>query len=261
MTEKLLNREPALDNIRQFGVFDDFTSLNTGDLWTTLATSATIVATDALNGIVTLTLDNVDNSEGAIKTTNQLFKMKDNLPLVMVARSMINPTTANGAAFSIGFMDGVAAEFIVDDDGAPAGSKFLCCFHMASGASNAQNLGVYCYSSAAGTYQSASTEITISDSDWNSFMIAVEPISSTEKRVSYFFDADGGQNWKKLKDSNGNLITHKITLTDPADDGTGQMNLYAGCKSTSAEAQTMLVDYLGAWQLRQSYPATGTSTD
>jgi len=261
MTTKLLNREPALDNIRQFGLFDDFQSFNTGDDWTSLAASATVAASDTLNGNLVITTAGADNDEGAVYSTKQLFKMYNNLPLVVVARAQIDsPSQAYGAAMSIGLMDGIATDFIVDNDGGPAAGKHLCAFHMASGTGNGRNLGVYSVSSAAGTYQATSTEITISDSDWNSYMITVEPISTTEKRISFFFDADGGQNWKKLKDSNGNVITHKWTLSDPAA-GTGEMNLYAGCKSTSAEAQVMNIDYLGAWQLRKSYPATGVSTD
>jgi hypothetical protein len=150
------------------------------------------------------------------------------------------------------------ANALVDNEGGPATSNCVV-MTMNSGATNAQNLGVVSDSSAIGTRQASSTEVTI-DANWYSMMITIEPLSATEKRVCFYADEDGGQNWKMLKDANGNLIKHKMTYAEPAA-STNSLSLFAGIKATGNNNEALTIDYLGAWQTRKSYPVTGTSTD
>jgi len=264
MTVKLLNREPRLDNIRQFEVFDDFISFTSGYKdFTAMANdaSAAVVAvgegSDAANGLIQCQAS-TDNTEAYVRTTNPVFSIKNDMPLVAIIRQKATLSAANAAATIWGLMANPTANALVDNEGGPATSNCVV-MTMNSGATNAQNLGVVSDSSAIGTRQASSTEITV-DGNWYSMMITIEPLSATEKRVCFYADADGGQNWKQLKDSNGNLIKHKMTYTEPAA-STNSLSLFAGIKATGASNELLTIDYMGAWQTRKSYPVTGTSTD
>jgi hypothetical protein len=265
MTVKLLNRDPDLDNIRQFKIFDDFIDFNTGyGGWTAVAHDASAAVaevgegSDAANGLITLEASN-DNSECYVRTTNPVFSIKNDMPLVAIARLKINSEpTANQAAWVFGLMANPTANALADNEAGPATSN-CCVMTMNSGATNAQNLGVVSDSTAIGTRTATSSEITV-DENWYSLMITIEPVSATEKRACFYVDSDGGQNWKQLKDSNGNLIKHKMTYTEPAA-STNSLSLFCGLKAAGSSNQVLTLDYMGAWQLRKSYPVTGTSTD
>lgn len=265
MTTKLLNREPRLDNLRQFEVFDDFLYFTDGELWTKVDHDATasiaIVGegSDAANGLITCTASS-DNVEAYLRTTNPVFTIKNDLALCAIARLKIAPATSNAAAMIFGLMANPTANALVDDEGGPAASNCVV-FTMNSGATNAENLGVVSNGSAftAATFNKSSSELTM-DTNWYTLMFTIEPLSATEKRVVYWVDPDGGQNMQKLRDSNLNVIQHKLTYTEPAA-STNSLSLFAGVKSASADSQVLTIDFMGAWQLRKSYPITGTATD
>jgi hypothetical protein len=247
---KVLNRIPELDNIRQFGVFDDFCGATlTNSMWTTtIADTAAAAAYDAdgVGGVLTLSAGTSDNGEAYIET-NELFKFAVDKPLIAVARLKFTPVSADAGAIIFGLSDAPGANSIQDDEAGPDATYHGAFIFKNSGAAT---LSVECTGSAAGTQQTATTGSSMVSASWESFMIVVEPVSATDKRVTYYHDPNGGQAWKQLKDTNGQLIQHTVSLTDQGA-GTGEMALMAGIKNASAgEAQTLDIDYIGCWQLR-----------
>ena len=85
------------------------------------------------------------------------------------------------------------------------------------------------------------------DNTWVTQAFLIEPVSITDKRVTFFHDAAGGVNLKQMKDSDGNLIQMTITQTDASE---AALNLFLGIKNASTDAQVLYVDYIGCWQLR-----------
>lgn len=255
MATKLLNREPAMDNIRQFGIFDDFCGFAVGNTalssvssnWiVTKDTTATVlIDADGVGGVLQMTTNAAVSDEAYIETL-EVYKVASDKPQMAVMRAKLDCSTANKANAIFGFMDGVAADAIDHTNLAPAASKHLACFYKPDGTDSVR---VYSTSSAAGTYTQSTCASTI-DEDWVTYLILVEPVSSTDKRITYYMDVDGGQNWKQVKDStSGQLIKHRWTLADTVE-ATGELSLMAGVKAGSAEAQVLSIDYIGAWQLR-----------
>lgn len=247
---KLLNMEPALQNIRQFGIFDDFVHYDTDDFrWTGIeddTASSVAIDADGIGGIVTLTAGTLDNDEAYLHTTNEIFKFQNDKPLVAVARLKVTEGGTNQASFMFGLADAVAANHI-QDDGTPVASHHGAFFFKQDGEAD---LKVESLADAANSHTTTTTEVDPDSGDWESYKIEVEPVSDTDKRVTFWHDSEGGQNWKQLKDTNGNLIKHTISLATPSA-GTGELSLFVGIKNSSANGtQTMDVDYLGAWQLR-----------
>lgn len=245
---KLLNMEPALQNIRQFGIFDDFVERDTDDfLWTDVATNASVaIDSDGIGGVVTLSAGTADNGQAYLHTTNEIFKFQNDKPLVAVARVKVTEGGTNQAAFIIGLADGVALNHIKENE-TPVDSHHGAFFFKQGGEAD---LKVESLASASDTHTTTTTEVDPDSGDWESYKIEVEPVSDTDKRVTFWHDSEGGQNWKQLKDTNGNLIKHTISLATPSA-GTGELSLFVGIKNSSANGtQTMDVDYLGAWQLR-----------
>lgn len=260
---KVLNQEPFLQNIRQFGIEDDFTDgyLAANDRkWTDIAsdTGASVaIDPDGIGGIITMLAGTADNGECYLHSTNEIFKFADDKPLMMVARFKITQGGTNQAAWIFGVIDTPAGNDIQDDEDGVRATYHGAVFFKNSGGAD---LEVESTSSASTAQTTTTTEVD-PGTGYEGYMILVEPVSDTDKRVTFWHDDEsttsatsqqtpGGQNWKQLKDTNGNLIKHTITLATPAA-ATGEMALEIGIKNSSAGGTQQLdVDYLGCWQLR-----------
>jgi hypothetical protein len=260
---KVLNMEPDLQNIRQYGIFDDFTGgyLAANDrTWTDVAsdTGASIaIDADGLGGIVTMTAGTADNGEAILHSTNEIYKFQSNKPLCAVARFKITQGGTNQAAVLFGVMDAAGTDPIQDDGAGPKAT-----YHGAVFFKNEASADLQVESTAATSVTQTTTTTEVDPgTDYASYMIKVEPVSDTDKRVTFWHDDEatdsptsmltpGAQNWKQLKDTNGNLVKHTISLATPAA-ATGEMSLVIAVKNSSAGGtQQVDVDYLGCWQLR-----------
>jgi hypothetical protein len=260
---KVLNAEPDLHNIRQFGIFDDFTGgyLAANDrTWTDVAsdTGASIaIDPDGIGGIVTMTAGTADNGEAILHSTNEIYKFQSNKPLTAVARFKITQGGTNQAAVLFGLMDAAGTSPIQDNGDGPKATYHGAVFFKNEASADLQVEST----STASTAQTTTTTEVDPGTDYESYMIVVEPVSDTDKRVTFWHDDEsttsptsmqtpGAQNWKQLKDTNGNLIKHTISLATPAA-ATGEMQLVVAIKNSSAAGtQTIDLDYLGCWQLR-----------
>lgn len=247
---KLLSREPALDSVRQFGVFDDFErGLNT-ILWTTEQADSSTLAADAdgVGGILIFTTGGTTDDQCSIFTTLELFKVAAEKPIFAICRLKLTEDTAMDATIAFGLADGIAADFLADTTGALPADMHGAIIRKGTGAS------VYDVSSTGTAKATASRNQTTTNASigtgWETLAIEIEPVSGTDKRVTFYRDADGGQNWKQMQDSSGNLIKQTWSLADTAA-ATGEMSLVVSIKDGgSGAAQYLYLDYLGAWQLR-----------
>lgn len=271
MATKLLNQEPALNNIRQYGIFDDFiqfadhTSESSASPWSmvgdtctaTILTAATTVPL-ATGGVLDINTVGTDNAELYIHT-EKIFKMASDAPLFAVIRACPSCITANQIDFMWGFSDAIAANLITDDAAPTTATRHLIAMFKGDNAT-----ALTCYSNGSDTAvanrNQTTTDTTVTDTEWREMAMMVEPVSSTDKRITYYYGKEDGTDnnyptsnvgyWNQLKDTSGNLIQHTWSIADTAL-GTGELSLFFGCKAGAAEAQHLYVDFIGAWQLRK----------
>lgn len=257
MTWKVLNQDPDLSNIRQFKLFDDFVDFEETHPWTTIQTdtnASVAIDADGVGGIMTFLAGTDDNVEGTIYSTNEIFKFVDNQHNISIARINLTEATTGASSFMFGQSNAIAANMIQDSEAGPAIGKQGAVFFKPG---LDQTLFVASAGSAAGFHATSTTrnydatdiEIGTAPNTGNqTFLIYEEPHSSTEKRITYFHDPDGGQNWRQVKDSNGNLIKHIQTIADASQT---ELALFVALKNSSAsETQQLDLDYLGGWQIR-----------
>lgn len=245
MATKLLNQDDAYQNVRQFRIFDDFVEFVDGTVWDVTKDTTTTVAVDAdgVGGLLLMTTNSADNDEAYIDTL-EVFKVATDKPIFCLMRAKLACVTDNQADMIFGLMDAVGANAIADGSTVATGKHMAVLFKP----DGVATLTAQSTSSAAGTYNASTSEISI-DEDFATYGILVEPVSSTDKRITYYYDPDGGSNWQQLRDTNNNLIQHTWSLADTSA-ATGELSLMAGVKAGSAEAQVLTIDYIGAWQLR-----------
>jgi hypothetical protein len=240
-----------MQNIRQFGVFDDFVDWEAAFIWNeeSADTSAAIAHdADGVGGILTLTTGTTDNME-CYMYSNEIFKVATGKPIIAVARLKFDDGgTANAGAVIFGLADVATTDtnIILDDEGGPVAEYHGALIFKNSGAAT---IAVESTSSASNAQNVTTTENSMADDTWESWMIVIQPLGTNDKRVTFFRDSAGGVNFKQMKDSDGHLIEQKWTLADQSA-GTGEMALLVGVKTSSAEAAVVTVDYMGAWQLR-----------
>ena len=253
MATKLLNRTPQLDcSLLQFGFFDDFYRFTATQFWTRVTTSAGLgvaeiaaVDADGTGGIMQLSTADADDDEEWIFTTNEIFKVKVDKPILAVARLKLTQSGTNTADMFFGLVD-AAATVPVDGSSALVAGKHGVAFFKPGGVAT---LSVASTSTAAGWGNLTVTERS-TGTGWETYVIFIESLSATDKRITFHLDESGGQEWRQLKGAaTERLIRHNWTLTDTAA-GTGELSLMLGVKTTDTAAQLLEIDYAGCWQLR-----------
>lgn len=230
--------DAALKMPQTHGVNDDFTEFVTGDKWSvTASNSGGVTMQDAVGGQVLIdTSDSTaaDNDETYLHTTNELFKLASNKPLEFKARIKYSEANTDDANVIVGVMDAVAADSIQDNGAGPDGTFDGAVIYKVDGGtvwrfmtSNATTQTDSISTTTAGGSSFQELEIRIRHQD-ASYCSAVPLV-------------DGVQ----LKDSNGNLIEHKIAYS-----GLAEMGAVVGVKNGSTNEETVYVDYICCNQKR-----------
>ena len=242
MSHDLVKIPEAARNLKDsHGIHDDFDHFITADRWTFVGDSGeTQAVTDAAGGILSIACDGDDNDEAYIHTTYELFKFAQNKPIVAEVRQSYEEANTDDANIIIGFFDAIAANVLVDDGAGPKTSGSGFGFFKEDGetlwsvyasksstqtkvqltASNSRDgLAKTAGASATGTYQVLKFEFCPTASD----------------RAHFNFYIDG---------------VHVYTISDFDWSSGTDMDIGFGAKAGAANTETLLIDYVSAYQSR-----------
>lgn len=242
----LLKRHPAHDYGQDVhGFFEDFLApVVSGDLWTPTVADSSSASTLALvltgtggkGGILSLTQDATDNDELYYSTSVKSFKIQNGKPLMIEARIQFTELNTSGQNIIFGFMSATGANLLIDDGAGPVASATMAVIYKVDGGTvwrARSQIGA-----AVGQTDSISGK-TAGGASYQTLRVEINPYSSTNAEVIYFVDGE------QLKTAAGLPIKHDLVYTNAV-----EMTALVGCKTGSATAEVLLVDYVSAWQKR-----------
>lgn len=226
------------------GFFADFDHLVTLDRWTTIvADGGTVTVPDGAPSHLLLNpTDTVDEEEVYVHTSAPMFKMADNLPIVVECRLQYAEANTSAANIIFGIKNAVAADALQSASGGPAANYNGACFFKVDGET------LWRVESSITTTQTTSeTKYTAGGTSYQTLRIEINNVSATKMRVQFFIDTAGGQNFEQCRvtGKTNALIDHEITLGTALD-----MDVFVGVKQGSTTVENLLVDYIGAHQKR-----------
>jgi hypothetical protein len=221
---------------RQFTLHDDFHFFTNGGLWTKLAAdaSATVACEDAAKGVLVCQTDAVDNNEAAVKTTQEIFLIADDKPIIVEGVIRFVEANTDDANVAFGLADAFGADLLVDNGQGPKTSFSGALLYKVDGGTVWK-----CCSSIGSTQQISTSTVTAGGTAYQTARIEIQPINSTQAEVTFFIDG------VQLRDSNNVPIKHTITFT-----GATEMNLGAYIKAGGTTNETLRVDVIDAAQIR-----------
>lgn len=226
-------------------IYDDFTQpVVSADLWTPLTADSssastlvlTLVSSGSARGIMSITQDATDNDEIYFGTSVLPFLFADQKPLVFEIRMQYAELNTNTNNVMVGFISTKAANTIIDDGGGPVASATMAVIYKLDGATvwrARSQIGA-----AVGQTDSVSGT-TAGGSSYQTLRVECNPYSTTNVEIVYY--VDGAQ----LRTSAGVPIKHDLVYTNAV-----TMQPFFGCKTGSATAEVLLVDYVYAAQTR-----------
>lgn len=233
---KELDLVRAFQERRAFGVDDDFDWFISPHRWTKLAadTTPTVgVVSGSPGGILQLYTDAVNNNECAVYLTNEIFKFAAAKPLRYETSMQFTEASTSAMNCCFGFASSIGADLMVDDGAGPKTSFTGAMIYKVDGGT------VWKFITSVSTTQTTSTSIiTAGGSSYQTLRIELKPVTSTQYEAVPFVDG------KQLIDSNNKPIKHTFTL------GSTAFGCGAYAKAGSGSAETLLVDYIKAYQLR-----------
>lgn len=241
---KLIDRLDAYQNKRTFGFFDDFESYVTGDRWTPLTADSSSASTLVLcktttggkGGILSITQDATDNDEIYFGTTQNLFKFVADKPAIFEIRLQYAELNTNANNVMVGFLSTKAANSIIDDGAGPVASATMAVIYKVDGGTVWR-----CRSQVGAAVGQTDTvsQHTAGGSAYQTLTVEYKPYSSTNAHIIYSLDG------QPMLDANGRAIVHDLVIANAV-----ECVAFFGCKTGSATAEVLLVDYCAAYQLR-----------
>lgn len=222
---------------RQFGFADDFEWYLSPHRWTSLvadAGSSVAIGASGTGGIVAAATGGTDNNEAAVATTNSIFKMADDKPLLFEAALQFSEANTDDANVFAGFSSALAADMLRDDGAGPA--------------TNFSGAGIYkvdgetvwrCVSSKGTSQTITQSTKTAGGSAQQKLRVEIQPVDGTNCEVTFYVDD------VQLRDANGIAIKHTVAYASAA-----AMKAGVYVKAGGANSETVNVDRIDAWQLR-----------
>jgi len=183
-----------------------------------------------------------DNDEIYIARAVEEFLFADDKPLYWSTRLRLAEANTDDANIICGVMDAVAANRLQDDGAGPPSSYSGAVFFKVDGGT------VWQFETSLGSTQITTALAALSPdgaSDYHTLWIEARRRDATTIELIPFIDEAGGQKKDQALDANGDKIKHTITLGSPTD-----MMAFAGVKNGGANAETLIVQYMAAYQLR-----------
>lgn len=236
----MLDLHDAILKRRTFGFLDDFEWFVTAHRWTSVLTdSGTAAVGDASKGILVLTPSDgsvADNDEAYIKTTNEVFLIAENKPILGECKLQFTETASGVYNAFFGFLDAIAANTLVDDGGGMKATFSGAAIYKVDGGTVWK-----CVSSKSTTQTISTSTTTAGGAAYQTLRIEIMPVTSTVAEVTFWVDD------AVLLDSTSNRpIKHNMTFTSAT-----EMQVGAGCKLGAGTNNDVLnVDYIAAAMLR-----------
>jgi len=231
-------RLPAgLANADTYEIFDDFEWMVTAHRWTTVVAdggSATVGTTRG--GVVALVNDTAaDNDEIYLYSTGTIFTLAAGKPMYGEGRIQFTESNTDDANVAFGFASGVAADLIVNDGGGMRTSGSILAIYKVDGGTAWK-----CLTRSNGVVYDNTSSKTAGGSSYQT--LAIEVVDLDTLTATVVFKCDG----ELLRDATTNqVIRHNIAVASAS-----AMSLFVGQKNGSASNESVLVDYLGASQVR-----------
>ncbi len=250
MGAKLLQNPPVIDQRRQFNFHDHFVEWTSGKTWTqTLggAGSAPTISASGLDGVLSLAVTGASANDSTYNaTTNPIFKWASNIPVAAEILLQFTESSTNNAMVCFGLSSTVTAGLMADTTGALPSSFSGALIYKVPGSTKWQVL-----SSQSTTQNSTTTKYTAGQTAYTRLRIECRMVAGTSMEVVYFIDQGAGMEQMKDNSSRQLPIKDVITLSSPA-----AMKLVMGVKNGTTSAETLLVDYAGAWALNSNFVAS-----
>jgi hypothetical protein len=207
--------------------------------WKVIATDNGYASISGVRGEMTLAASDVgsvaDNDEIYFASNIAVFKYLDGKPIAFETR--ITPAEANtdDANVMVGLMDAVGADSLLDDGGGPKASYSGAVIYKVDGGT------AWVCETSNGTAQTTNTsDKTVVADTATTLRIQLQPTTATNYVATFFIDEE------QLKDATCNqFIQQNVSLTSAA-----AMQAVIGLKNGSANAETLVVDYVGVEELR-----------
>ena len=243
---RILREPQALVEAGQFGFFEDFLSYTDTQFWTKLAadsgSSVAITSSSPTNegGVIKLTTGATQENEVNIHTTNGLFLVALNRPIVVEAYVQFAQANTNNIEVAFGLADITdGANLMVDALAGPRTSGNQILMYTVGGDTN-----WHCQARNGTSVQDqASSTPATPDTNFHRLRIEVQDMSQTQMICTYQVDG------VKLKPSTSQLvygdISHTLNIASSA-----LMKAVLYVKAGSGSSEVAVCDYFGAWQLR-----------
>lgn len=221
-----------------YGFFDDFFWYVITHLWTSLKADATTtmdIDASYAGGRVLLYTDTTDNNEVAIGTTQKNFKDLAGKPMVFECLLQYAEGATNKANIAAGFCSVMTTANTLVDNG--AGMVTTYDGHVIY---KVDGETVWRCGSSRGTTQYSTTSTTTAGgTSAQKLRIETQMEDSTTCTTRYYVDD------VQLRDTNGIPIVHTQLLASAA-----AMQAGVAVKTGGSNAESVYVDYIGAYQLR-----------
>lgn len=222
----------VLKRRRVHGFFDEFYSYTSGERFTSvLPDDGSAAVIDGAGGLLELVPSDetpADNDEAYVKGTHESFQFAPRKPIVLEARLQFTEAGGDDANIIVGLVADAGADSLQDDGGGPPASYTGVVFFKVDG-ETVWN----CEHSQAANQVTTVTEKTAGGSDYQTFRIEFRPITPTAADVVFFIDG---------------VEVAKHSGFDYS--GAAAMQPILGVKNGGANAETLLCDYLFAFQAR-----------
>lgn len=235
----ILNRYPnALRERVDFGFFNDFFD-DQGDLnfVDTVTDSGSVAIGDAAGGVATLTPSDGtvgDNDEAYYTTPNEIFLVANDKPFFGIARIKFAEANTDDANVFFGFGNAMVANTLVDNGGGMRASGTLIAIYKVDGETVWR-----CTARNGSEVTVTQSTKTAGGSAYQELEIQVHDYTSTQVQITYKVDGE------YLRDSAGSVIRHTILVAAAT-----EMQVGVGVKNGDTNLETLLVDYIGAYQTR-----------
>lgn len=234
-----ITRWPAdlnqVDNIIFFEDFlDDQSDIRMVD---TVTDSGSVAIGDARGGIVTLTPSDGtvgDNDEAYLASPNEIFLLANGKPLNVQANIQFSEANTDDANIAVGVASAPAANLLVDNGGGLRVTGSILGIQKVDGGTVWQ-----AFSGNNGTVTTTTSTKTAGGSAYQTLEIETAPKDSLGCYVLFKVDGD------YLKDTNGNIIRHSVLFASQT-----EMAVFLAVKNGGTNLETLLCDYIAAWQKR-----------